>query len=172
MSSAYVKTKKTVKTVKPEEEKSCSDGELTIGALAKACGLTVRALRYYEEMDLIRPVKRSAGKYRLYNQRSLKRVNAISALQALGYSLEEILKMLGPCSEGLMYSKVMRIEATQSVLKAQKHLVDGKLLSLQQFKNDIEQRMRHLTQFCEPCREEDPEGHCSDACDYRDLHLS
>ena len=39
-------------------------------------------IRMAEEMDLIGPVKRTAGKYRLYNERSLKRIKAIQALQS------------------------------------------------------------------------------------------
>ena len=51
-------------------------GLLTIGALAQLCGVTVRTLRYYEEMDLITPIKRTQGRYRLYHPRSLKRTRA------------------------------------------------------------------------------------------------
>ncbi len=165
MSSVVTKNKKTSKALKPEDE-------LTIGFLAKICGITVRALRYYEEMDLIRPVKRTAGKYRVYNQRSLKRVKAILALQALNYSLEEILKMLGPYSEGLLQTKKTRIESTQTALEIQKSLIEGKLVSLQDFKTDIDKRMKALAEFCTPCLEKTPQSHCLDSCDYRDLHFS
>ncbi len=146
--------------------------DFTIGALAKACGVTVRALRYYEEMGLIRPVKRTSGKYRLYNQRSFKRVSAILALQALNYSLDEILQMLGEDNGNLVIPKSERVVGTQKALKTQQALVKNKLVSLQRFKHDIDQRMNDLAQFCEPCLDNEPESNCCDGCDHRDVHFS
>ncbi len=145
---------------------------LTIGALAKACEVTVRTLRYYEEMDLIGPVKRSAGKYRLYNDRSLKRIKAIIALQDLNYSLDQVLEMMGAYSESADYTKNQRITATRQSLKSQSEQVDGKLVSLQNIKEDIERRLAILDEVCDPCLGKEPNHPCHDACEYRDTHLN
>ncbi len=149
-----------------------ADELLTIGALANQCGVTVRTLRYYEEMDLIGPVKRSSGKYRLYNQRSLKRVNAILALQALNYTLEDIVITLGPYSQGANYSKADRILATRTSLIQQKDAIDGKLRSLKLLKKDIETRLQVIEGICELCLTDKPEDNCRDSCEYRDVHLT
>lgn len=158
----------------PEANEPEINGEklLTIGALAKACGVTVRTLRYYEEMDLIGPVKRSAGKYRLYNERSLKRIKAIVALQDLNYSLEQILAMMGAHSEASSYSKTQRLQATQESLQSQKEHVSSKLVSLQNIKQDIERRLTILKDVCEPCLKQKPKEACHDGCQYRDTHLN
>ncbi len=143
---------------------------LTIGALAKLCDVTVRTLRYYEEMDLIGPVKRSTGKYRLYNHHSLKRVNAILALQGLNFSLEEILKVLGPYSKSRSYTKEEQIAQTRESLQQQKHFIDDKITQLNTLNQDIEQRLSLLDKVCKPCHDTDPHDNCSAHCSFLEVH--
>jgi DNA-binding transcriptional MerR regulator len=144
---------------------------LTIGTLAKMGGVTVRTLRYYEEMDLIGPVKRSTGKYRLYNRHSLKRINAILALQGLSFSLEEILTILGPYSKTRNYSKGEQIEHTRQSLSQQKQFIDQKIGQLQNMREDIDQRLRLLDTVCQPCMcETKQDDHCQESCSYLEVH--
>jgi DNA-binding transcriptional MerR regulator len=143
---------------------------LTIGALAKLCGVTVRTLRYYEEMDLIGPIKRSSGKYRLYNKHSLKRVNAILALQGLNFSLEEILTVLGPFSKSRTYTKEEQIAQTRQSLNQQKTFIDEKIDQLNTLNQDIESRLKLLDAVCYPCLEHDPQAGCPDNCSYLEVH--
>lgn len=63
---------------------------LQVGDLAKATGKTVRAIHLYEDLGLIEPVRRSAGRYRLFSPDAKVRVSWISKLQSLGLSLTEI----------------------------------------------------------------------------------
>lgn len=88
----------------PDRAHTAGEELFTIGELAKLCDVTVRTLRYYEEMDLIAPVGRTSGKYRLYDARSIKRLQAIQTFQSLNYSLEQILVILGP------YSRIETLE--------------------------------------------------------------
>jgi DNA-binding transcriptional MerR regulator len=147
-------------------------GLLTIGAMARLCDVTVRTLRYYEEMDLIGPVKRTSGKYRLYSHRTVKRVKAILALQDLNYSLEEILLTLGRYSQAMSYSKEEQIRATRQSLELQKQCIDSKLHALMQMKTDIELRLHTLENLCEPCFKETPQDTCQENCSYRDVHFT
>lgn len=143
---------------------------LTIGTLAKLCGVTVRTLRYYEEMDLIGPVKRSSGKYRLYNKHSLKRVNAILALQSLNFSLEEILTILGPYSESRNFSKDQQIEHTRQSLAQQKNFIKAKIDQLQALNADIDQRLSLLESVCAPCLTDHGPAGCNEHCNYLEVH--
>lgn len=147
-----------------------SDSFLTIGALAKLCNVTVRTLRYYEEMDLIGPVKRSSGKYRLYNQQSLKRINAVLALQGLNFSLDEILKVLGPYSKSRSYSKQEQIAHTRESLSQQKQFIHDKITQLNTLNQDIEHRLNLLDKVCSPCHETAPHEHCAEQCSFLDVH--
>ena len=144
---------------------------LTIGSLAKLCNVTVRTLRYYEEMDLIGPVKRSTGKYRLYNRHSLKRINAILALQGLNFSLEQILEVLGPYSVTKNYTKEEQIAQTRHSLGQQKAFIHEKIDELQLLNQDIEKRLQLLDDVCNPCVDATT-GHqcCSESCSYIEIH--
>ena len=65
-----------------------------IGELAEQTGLTVRALRWYDEVGLLRPSERNEGGQRLYTEGDLARLQKILSLKGLGFSLEEITSCL------------------------------------------------------------------------------
>jgi DNA-binding transcriptional MerR regulator len=67
---------------------------LRIGELATATGLTVRTLRHYDQIGLLRPKTRTEGGYRLYGEAEVQRLQQIRSLQSLGFSLEQIGAML------------------------------------------------------------------------------
>jgi DNA-binding transcriptional MerR regulator len=63
---------------------------LRIGELAKATGITVRTLRHYDQIGLLRPRIRTEGGYRLYGEEDVRRLQQIRSLRSLGFSLEQI----------------------------------------------------------------------------------
>src|SRR2546430_17166351 len=67
---------------------------LKVGDLAKQPGKSVRALRLYEELDLLHPVARSSGGFRLYDESALTRIRWIELLQETGLSLHQIQALL------------------------------------------------------------------------------
>ena len=60
-----------------------------IGDVADVVGMTIRAIRYYEEEGLVAPL-RSEGGTRLYSQLHIDRLRAILRLTANGYPLAVI----------------------------------------------------------------------------------
>ena len=68
---------------------------LKIGDLSKLSRVSVKTLRYYDEMGLLKPaqVDRFTG-YRYYSFDQLPRLNRILALKDLGFSLEQIAPLL------------------------------------------------------------------------------
>ena len=64
------------------------------GELAKAAGVTVRALHYYDEIGLLSPSRRSAAGHRLYDSTDVARLYRISLLRRLGFPLEQIASVL------------------------------------------------------------------------------
>lgn len=67
----------------------------SIGEAARRAGVSVRALRYYDEMGLVRPAGHSPGGHRLYGAAELARVARIRELQDLmGFNLAEIGELL------------------------------------------------------------------------------
>lgn len=70
---------------------------LTVGELAKRCGLTVRTLHHWHETGLLVPSLRSDAGYRLYDRSCVERLHRIQALRQLGLSLTDIdMALSGP----------------------------------------------------------------------------
>ncbi len=67
---------------------------LSIGRLARASGLGVETLRYYERRGLLAPAGRTASGYRQYRPEAVRRLRFIRRAQALGFSLDEIRELL------------------------------------------------------------------------------
>jgi DNA-binding transcriptional MerR regulator len=67
---------------------------LTIGKVARLSKVTTDALRYYEREGLIRPVAKSSGGYRLYDNYAVRRVRFIKEAQRCGFTLSEIRDLL------------------------------------------------------------------------------
>lgn len=65
-----------------------------IGDLAKLTGLTVRTLRFYDQIGLFSPSEHSDSGHRLYNEADIKQLNQILSLKDLGLTLEEIQSVL------------------------------------------------------------------------------
>jgi Hg(II)-responsive transcriptional regulator len=66
----------------------------TIGELAKEANVHVETLRYYERRGLIPKPHRTVSNYRAYSSENLRRVKFIKQAQGLGFSLNEIKKLL------------------------------------------------------------------------------
>ena len=76
-------------------ETSGATGQWSIGELAKACGVTVRALHHYDEIGLLSAGRRTASGHRRYIEEDVRRLYRIRALQMLGLPLAEIGAALG-----------------------------------------------------------------------------
>lgn len=62
-----------------------------IGEFSKLCQLSVKTLRYYAEINLLKPeFQDHFTGYRYYSAKQLPEVERIQALKELGFSLEEI----------------------------------------------------------------------------------
>nr|WP_277351364.1 MerR family transcriptional regulator [Microbispora sp. CL1-1] len=62
--------------------------------MARATGMTVRALYHYDEIGLLRASERTPAGHRRYTERDLRRLYRVRTLRTLGLSLEEIAGVL------------------------------------------------------------------------------
>ena len=65
----------------------------TTGELAKACGVTVRTVQYYDTQDLLNPSELTEGGRRLYSEEDKQKMLLICTLRDLGLSLDIIRKI-------------------------------------------------------------------------------
>jgi DNA-binding transcriptional MerR regulator len=73
-----------------------ADSQFNIGALARAAGLPVTTVRFYERKKLFMPAGRTMSNYRWYDQRSLETLRFIKLAHASGFSLKDIAGLLTP----------------------------------------------------------------------------
>jgi DNA-binding transcriptional MerR regulator len=89
------------------------DTAYTVGALAKASGITVRTLHHWDAIGLLVPAERAGNGYRRYGAADVARLYRILALRRLGLSLEEIAAALdreGPALEAAVRAHLARVE--------------------------------------------------------------
>lgn len=79
---------------------------LAIGALSRRTGCQVETIRYYERAGLLPAPARSPGRYRQYGTRHVRRLTFIRRARSLGFSLDEVRRLLTladerrrPCAE-------------------------------------------------------------------------
>jgi len=79
---------------------------LKIGDVAKLSGIGIEALRFYERSGLLGRPGRTQSGYRVYDEGVLQRLNFIKRAQVLGFSLDEIKRIISdkqagrsPCRE-------------------------------------------------------------------------
>ena len=89
-----------------------------IGVFSKICHVSVKTLRHYDKIGLLKPVKvdRFTG-YRYYNQTQLERMLLIQRLKRYGFSLEEARTLLDCDSRSTVRAKLL--EQKQILERAQ-----------------------------------------------------
>jgi MerR family mercuric resistance operon transcriptional regulator len=99
------------------------EAAMKIGDLAKAGGVTVETVRFYQRRGLLHEPTRGAGARR-YSQGDLERLRSIRAAQTAGFSLEEIAVLLAlnpedrPAARALAESRIAAIDERIAALQA------------------------------------------------------
>ncbi len=119
--------------------------ELTIGRLARAAGVHVETIRYYERTGLLlRPPKPARG-YRHYPTAAVQRIRFIKRAQSLGFKLHEIVELLqldnGDCVD-------VRARAEQKLA-----LVQAQIHDLGRLRNTLQELIRacHANRSADHC---------------------
>lgn len=108
---------------------------MRIGEVAKHTGVSVDALRFYEERGLIKP-QRTANGYRLYPREILQLVGYIKLAQQLGFSLAEIGENVP-----LLWNDDSASSQRLATLFAEKiALIDTRIAQMQQLRNVLAER--------------------------------
>ncbi len=67
---------------------------MNIGEASKATGISVKMLRYYEEIGLVRPALRAYSGYRVYSDRNIAMLRFVRRARDLGFQVKQIAALL------------------------------------------------------------------------------
>jgi len=67
---------------------------MNIGAVSKLSGLNAKTIRYYEQIKLISPAKRSDNGYRQYSSKEVEQLRFIQRARKTGFNIEECRQLL------------------------------------------------------------------------------
>ena len=88
---------------------------MNIGKAAQATGVTAKMIRYYEAQGLIRPADRTDGNYRDFSERDLNDLRFIRRARGLGFSIEEISRLLSLWRDNSRPSREVKAMAEKHV---------------------------------------------------------
>lgn len=121
---------------------------MTIGELAKACGVGVETIRYYERRGLIPDPRPGKKGYREFSDRDVRRVQFIKQSQGLGFTLKEISELLA-----LRISPDTTCDDVRELAEVKLEDIEEKLRTLRSFK-------RALGKLVDQCGRSGPAGQC------------
>ncbi len=107
------------------------NGLLTIGKLARSCGVHVETVRYYQRRGLLSEPPRPPGGIRYYSQDTVDRLHFIRRTQEIGFTLKEIRELLEigghACEETRRRAerKMQDIERRMSGLRTMQKILRG-----------------------------------------------
>ena len=105
---------------------------MQIGEVAKLTALTVDAIRFYERRALLPKAPRTAGRFRLYTNDDVARLDFIRQMQGLGFSLSEIRQLLDLRDHHLDACLEVR-----DLLKTKLEKVHSKIRELEQLEREL-----------------------------------
>lgn len=115
------------------------DNCLKIGEVASQSGLSVKTIRYYEEIGLLAPItSRSESGYRMFSHQVLARLAFIKKAQSLGLSLSEIQEILGVYDSGRLPCHTVKEHLLHKIEE-----IDREITDLETLKSKLSSLLSH-----------------------------
>jgi MerR family copper efflux transcriptional regulator len=133
---------------------------MKIGELARKTGKSVRALRHYEELGLLRS-GRSDGNFRLYGPDDLARVYWIAKLQDMGFSLTQVQGLIETVESSGTAPEAM--QSLREMFRSRLHKTRTQVERLLQLERDLAESLAYL-EGCRVCTSERDLDGCA-TCD-------
>ena len=105
---------------------------MKIGELAKQTGVSVDALRFYEEKGLLAPTGRTESGYRVYAPTTVAQVKFIKSAQTLGFSLQEVLDVMPALTQGRL-----QLLELQQRMQDKLQSIDDQIEQLQKLRAEV-----------------------------------
>jgi Hg(II)-responsive transcriptional regulator len=121
---------------------------MTIGELARAAGVNVQTVRYYERRGLLEEPPRRASGYREYPESDVGRLGFIRRAQGLGFTLAEIGDLLS-----------LRVDPRTTSADVHRR-VEEKLVDVEEKLTDLRRIRGALRELAASCKAHGPVGEC------------
>lgn len=106
---------------------------ISIGEMARRTGLSVSAIRFYEEKQLVEPI-RTSGNQRRFLRSDIRRLSFILIAQQLGLALGEIEEQL----EKLPMGRTPNARDWQKISRSIRGAIDGKIAQLERTRDRLD----------------------------------
>jgi Cu(I)-responsive transcriptional regulator len=113
-------------------------GYANIGEAAANSGVTAKMIRYYESLGLLPEAKRTNAGYRLYDASDVHRLRFIRRARDLGFSIDEIRRLLALWHDRRRASADVRRVAERHIAE-----LDRKIDELQGMRRTLETLVHH-----------------------------
>ncbi|MFL8756639.1 MerR family transcriptional regulator [Clostridioides sp. GD02376] len=113
-----------------------------MGEVSKLFGLSIKTLRYYDKIGILKPAYvNQENKYRYYSREQFMSIDVIKYCKIMGMTLEDIKKLID--SDG-------SIKSMLNTINEQKKMIENKIKELSDVKkylNDIESNVNELLEY-------------------------
>ena len=122
-----------------EHAQAIEQGLLDIGRASKASGVSVKMIRHYETLGLLKNVARTYANYRVYTERDVHTLRFIKRARALGFGMEDIRELLS-----LWQNKSRSSASVKKVAAGHMEELKRKIAEMQAMVSTLQ----HLTHHC------------------------
>ena len=105
---------------------------MNIGKAAKLSGLTVKAVRYYDNIDLVKPFQNISSGYREYNKEDVLKLKFVGKARKFNFSIEECRELLSLYENKSRPSKDVKKLTLEKISQ-----IDEKLKQLKNLKDEL-----------------------------------
>lgn len=106
---------------------------MKIGEVAQRSGLTVKTIRFYCDEELIHPISRSEGGYRLFGDEVFAELALIRTLKAMDIPLQDVLQILESRRSG-----VCTCTTLQDTIRTKAGEIVHKIAALRDLQSELE----------------------------------
>jgi len=122
-----------------EHTEAIERGLLDIGRASIASGVSVKMIRHYEAIGLLRKVARTHANYRVYGEHEVHTLRFVKRARYLGFSMEDIRVLLS-----LWQDRTRSSAAVKKIAGAHMENLGRRIAEMQSMLNTL----RHLTHNC------------------------
>ena len=113
---------------------------MNIGLVAKLSNLTVKTVRYYADINIVKPGRNPKTGYRSYSSDDVAKLQFIRKARQFNFSIDECRELLSLYQDKNRSSKEVKRLTTEKILE-----IDTKLEELNSLKNQL----KHLVSTCQ-----------------------